>query len=164
MQRDDALARGIQLIEWTFDPMELKNAFFNIERLGAIVRRYAENQYGITASPLHGGLPTDRCYAEWWIDSPRVRAVLAGQPDPPRYFAEMKRINRDGPRVLGGQSVPPRVTPRALEEGHIVENLDNFDFTLSDGEMRRLSALRKQQIRIADPPERAPKWDVEAVL
>lgn len=54
--------------------------------------------------------------------------------------------------------------PRALAEGHIVENLDIFDFTLSDGEMRRLSALRKQQIRIADPPERAPKWDVEAVL
>ncbi len=48
-QREDALARGIPLIEWTFDPLELKNAFFNIERLGAIVRRYAVNQYGITA-------------------------------------------------------------------------------------------------------------------
>jgi predicted GNAT superfamily acetyltransferase len=79
-QREDALARGIQLIEWTFDPLELKNAFFNIERLGAIVRRYAINQYGITGSPLHGGLPTDRCYAEWWIDSPRVRSILAGEP------------------------------------------------------------------------------------
>jgi len=78
-QREDALARGIELIEWTFDPLELKNAFLNIERLGAVVRRYAENQYGITASPLHGGLPTDRCYAEWWIDSPRVRATLAGE-------------------------------------------------------------------------------------
>ena len=64
-QRDEALARGIELIEWTFDPLELKNAFFNIERLGAIVRRYAVNQYGVTASPLHGGLPTDRCIAEW---------------------------------------------------------------------------------------------------
>jgi len=53
--------------------------------------------------------------------------------------------------------------PRALEERHIVENLDIFDFTLSDDEMRRLSALRKRQVRIADPPERAPKWDVEAV-
>lgn len=53
--------------------------------------------------------------------------------------------------------------PRALEQGHIVENLDIFDFTLSDDEMRRLSALRKRQIRIADPPERAPKWDAEAV-
>ncbi|MGB7762526.1 MAG: GNAT family N-acetyltransferase [Bryobacteraceae bacterium] len=81
-QREDALARGIGLIEWTFDPLELKNAFFNMERLGAIVRRYAENQYGITASPLHGGLPTDRCTAEWWLDSPRVRGILAGERAP----------------------------------------------------------------------------------
>ena len=79
-QREEALARGIQLIEWTFDPLELKNAFFNIERLGAIVRRYHENQYGITFSPLHGGLPTDRCYAEWWIDTERVGGILARAP------------------------------------------------------------------------------------
>jgi predicted GNAT superfamily acetyltransferase len=78
-QRDDALARGIDLIEWTFDPLEIKNAFFNMERLGAIVRRYVPNQYGTTSSPLHGGLPTDRCIAEWWIAGPRVRAVLAGR-------------------------------------------------------------------------------------
>ena len=78
-QRDDALARGIALIEWTFDPLELKNAFLNIERLGAIVRVYKENQYGATTSPLHGGLPTDRCTAEWWVDSARVRGVLSGR-------------------------------------------------------------------------------------
>jgi predicted GNAT superfamily acetyltransferase len=77
-QRDDALDRGIQLIEWTFDPLELKNAFFNMERLGAIVRRYVENQYGTTTSPLHGGLPTDRCVAEWWLASPHAEAVLGG--------------------------------------------------------------------------------------
>jgi predicted GNAT superfamily acetyltransferase len=78
-QRDDALARGIDLIEWTFDPLELKNAFFNMERLGAIVRRYVPNQYGTTSSPLHGGLPTDRCIAEWWIANPRVETILAGE-------------------------------------------------------------------------------------
>ena len=78
-QRVDALARGIELVEWTFDPLEIKNAFFNIERLGAIVRRYLENEYGATSSPLHGGLPTDRCVAEWWIGSPRVEALIAGQ-------------------------------------------------------------------------------------
>ena len=81
-QREDAQARGVALIEWTFDPLELRNAFFNIERLGAIVRRYTENQYGITQSPLHAGLPTDRCIAEWWLDSPRVRQVLAGERPP----------------------------------------------------------------------------------
>ena len=53
--------------------------------------------------------------------------------------------------------------PRALEEAHIVENLDVFDFSLTDDEMRRISALRSRKIRIADPPERAPKWDVEDV-
>jgi predicted GNAT superfamily acetyltransferase len=79
MQRDEALSRGITLIEWTFDPLEVKNAFFNVERLGAIVRRYNPNQYGVTASPLHGGLPTDRCIAEWYLDSPRVQRVLAGE-------------------------------------------------------------------------------------
>jgi predicted GNAT superfamily acetyltransferase len=78
-QREDALQRGIGLIEWTFDPLELKNAFFNMERLGAIVRRYVENQYGTTTSPLHGGLPTDRCVAEWWLASPHAEAVLAGR-------------------------------------------------------------------------------------
>lgn len=75
-QRADALARGIHLIEWTFDPLELKNAYFNVERLGAIVRRYVRNQYGTTTSHLHGGLPTDRCVAEWWLDSPRVKAIV----------------------------------------------------------------------------------------
>lgn len=70
-QRNDALARGIDLIEWTFDPLDMKNAYFNIERLGAIVRRYVRNQYGISSSALHGGLPTDRCVAEWWINKAR---------------------------------------------------------------------------------------------
>jgi len=79
-QRDEALGRGIDLIEWTFDPLEIKNAFFNVERLGAIVRRYVFNQYGTTTSHLHGGLPTDRSIAEWWIGSPRAQAIIAGGP------------------------------------------------------------------------------------
>jgi predicted GNAT superfamily acetyltransferase len=79
-QREDAISRGIALIEWTFDPLEIKNAYFNMERLGAIVRRYVQNQYGTTSSHLHGGLPTDRCTAEWWLESSRVNAVLDGRP------------------------------------------------------------------------------------
>ncbi len=75
-QREDALARGFELIEWTFDPLEIKNAFLNIERLGAIARRYTINQYGVSSSPLQGGLPTDRLVAEWWLKSKRVTAIL----------------------------------------------------------------------------------------
>ncbi len=78
-QRDDAIARGIELVEWTFDPLELTNAYFNLERLGAVVPRYVVNQYGSTTSPLHGGLPTDRCTAQWWVRSPRVEAILGGR-------------------------------------------------------------------------------------
>ena len=75
-QREDALSRGFDLIEWTFDPLEIKNAWLNIERLGAIARRYNLNQYGISSSPLQGGLPTDRLVAEWWLRSGRVKNLL----------------------------------------------------------------------------------------
>lgn len=83
MQRDDALSRGIELIEWTFDPLEIKNAYLNIEKLGAIVRRYNINQYGITSSPLQGGLPSDRLIAEWWLKSKRVETLLRAGKNPP---------------------------------------------------------------------------------
>jgi predicted GNAT superfamily acetyltransferase len=81
-QRDDALARGFELIEWTFDPLEIKNAYLNIEKLGAIARRYNVNQYGITSSPLQGGLPTDRLVAEWWLKSNRVETLLRAGKKP----------------------------------------------------------------------------------
>jgi predicted GNAT superfamily acetyltransferase len=103
-QREDAVARGIELIEWTFDPLEPRNAYFNIERLGAIVRRYVRNQYGTTTSHLHGGLPTDRCIAEWWVNSERAVRVVAGEPfeNPPvveriRFPTKMAEIRREDP-------------------------------------------------------------------
>src|SRR4051794_5835369 len=81
-QREIAMEQGFDLIEWTFDPLEIKNAYLNIEKLGAIARRYTVNQYGITTSPLQGGLPTDRLVAEWWLNSRRVQAAAQGQPMP----------------------------------------------------------------------------------
>jgi len=123
-QREEALSRGIQLIEWTFDPLELKNAFLNIEKLGAIVRRYYPNQYGTTSSPLHGGLPTDRCVAEWWLDSPRVRSILAGEtvaPSPQErisYPADIARIrSEDNGRARQIQQANADRFLRAFEDG-----------------------------------------------
>jgi predicted GNAT superfamily acetyltransferase len=75
-QRDDALRRGIRLVQWTFDPLEVRNAHFNLSRLGAICRKYLLNVYGVTTSPLHRGLPTDRLVAEWHLDSARVMAAI----------------------------------------------------------------------------------------
>jgi predicted GNAT superfamily acetyltransferase len=75
-QRDEALSRGIRLIEWTFDPLELRNAHFNLNRLGAICREYLPNLYGVTTSPLHRGLATDRLLVEWRLDSARAVAAI----------------------------------------------------------------------------------------
>jgi predicted GNAT superfamily acetyltransferase len=90
-QREDALRRGFQLIEWTFDPLEIKNAYLNIVKLGAIARRYNVNQYGITSSPLQGGLPSDRLVAEWWLNSKRVQRVLESTAQP--KFEVKERIS-----------------------------------------------------------------------
>jgi predicted GNAT superfamily acetyltransferase len=94
-QRTDALSEGVDLIEWTFDPLEIKNAFFNIERLGAIVRRFVLNQYGTTSSPLNAGLPTDRCTAEWWLESDRVVALLEGREMPRKEIVARISITND---------------------------------------------------------------------
>ncbi len=68
-------------MEWTFDPLEIKNAHLNIARLGAIARRYKRDFYGPSTSPLQGGLPTDRLVAEWWLRSPRVRQTLGEEAE-----------------------------------------------------------------------------------
>jgi predicted GNAT superfamily acetyltransferase len=88
-QRDDAIAQGYELLEWTFDPLEIKNAHLNLVRLGAIARRYSVNHYGYSSSPLQGGLPTDRLVAEWWLKSRRVVELLE-KNQPPRFALARK--------------------------------------------------------------------------
>jgi predicted GNAT superfamily acetyltransferase len=75
-QREEALSRDIRFVRWTFDPLELRNAYFNLNRLGGIARTYKPNLYGITSSPLHRGLATDRLLVEWHLDSKRVIAAI----------------------------------------------------------------------------------------
>ncbi len=99
-QRDNALARGIDLIEWTFDPLEIKNAYFNIARLGAIVRRYTRNQYGTTSSMLNGGLPTDRCVAEWWIAQPKERGTVCEGVRLPADIGAMRKNDPERARAI----------------------------------------------------------------
>lgn len=116
-QREDALARGIRLVEWTFDPLEMRNAHFNLNRLGAIARQIHPNLYGLTTSPLHRGLPTDRLLAEWHLDSPRVEAALNGRP--PRSSAEKVEIvlpeNLEG-IVASGRDATARIQERVRGE------------------------------------------------
>ncbi len=112
-QRDEALARGFDLMEWTFDPTEIKNAHINIARLGAIVRRYRHNFYGPSSSPLQGGLPTDRVYAEWWLRSKRVERVLSGEPQP---FDIVERVDVPAEIYAWKASPPDHADARAARD------------------------------------------------
>jgi predicted GNAT superfamily acetyltransferase len=122
-QRDEALSRNIRLICWTFDPLQFRNAYFNLNRLGAISRTYLPNFYGVTSSPLHRGLATDRLLAEWHLESPRVMAATAGVPvQLPDCAAviDMPADHDDGPVATPGQS--------SMELAEIQERLRN-EFT-----------------------------------
>jgi predicted GNAT superfamily acetyltransferase len=116
-QRNDALARGFELMEWTFDPLEIKNAHLNIARLGAICRRYQPDFYGPSSSPLQGGLPTDRLYAEWWLRSPRVLRQL-GEPAPPEQSVEGEREQIVVPQAIQEWKQDPETRERASEYQH----------------------------------------------
>ena len=78
-QREHAIKSGIPLIIWTFDPLQSRNAHLNINKLGTIIRRYEVNYYGEGLSSVFDAeVPSDRVFAEWWVSSPHVESVLAG--------------------------------------------------------------------------------------
>jgi predicted GNAT superfamily acetyltransferase len=144
-QRDDALARGFELVEWTFDHLEIKNAYLNMVRLGAITRRYNINQYGITSSPLQGGLPTDRLVAEWWLNSQRVRKLLDTGSLPafkpamtisvPAQIYEWKASIQDRDKAVDVQARNRELFLKAFSEGLAVlgyerDNRGNGNFVL----------------------------------
>ncbi|NYF89202.1 GNAT family N-acetyltransferase [Tunturiibacter empetritectus] len=111
-QRDDAITRGFDLMEWTFDPLEIRNSHLNINRLGAIVRRYQADFYGPSSSPLQGGLPTDRLYAEWWLRSSHVADLLRGEPQPQEI---LERITVPHTIYQWKQDAQQRSLARALQ-------------------------------------------------
>jgi len=87
--------KGYEFLEWTFDPLESRNAYFNLKKLGCIATEYEENIYGITSSPLHGGMPTDRLIAHWMIP-PLVKTLpeSAKVPERPSLVTGTKLIEQ----------------------------------------------------------------------
>jgi predicted GNAT superfamily acetyltransferase len=78
LQRERTLALGLNLIEWTYDPMQAMNAHLNFAKLGVVADEYEVNVYGESSSPLHRGNPTDRFVAEWFVRDARVDERLRG--------------------------------------------------------------------------------------
>jgi predicted GNAT superfamily acetyltransferase len=129
LQREEALSRGIELIEWTFDPLEIKNSYLNLEKLGAIARRYNINQYGITSSPLQGGLPSDRLIAEWWLKSNRVETLLLTGKNP----AINPQLSIEVPAPIYDWKAAPetRAQARAVQERNRDQFLQAFEQRLA---------------------------------
>ena len=111
VQRDCAKERGISLIQWTYDPLESRNAYFNLEKLGVIVRSYFVNLYGPPRGTLHRGLDTDRVIAEWWIDQSRI----APKENIRRLFipADIQSLKKQSPK--SAQDIQVRVREQFLQ-------------------------------------------------
>lgn len=117
-QRNAVLENGIRRMYWTFDPLESRNAYINLARLGIVAREYVENMYGHTDSPLHRGIGTDRFVALWQLDAPRVERRLAEEGSPPAIedLAEVPRVLDCTPGSPSGWPEPEtRDTPSASE-------------------------------------------------
>ena len=115
-QRNEALRQGISEIAWTFDPLQAKNAHFNIRKLGVVAFDYEENFYGPSSSPLHANLPTDRLRVAWTLSSERVVDRVSGTSSLIlRDFDGIVRVleSRDG--VPGPPDLAHRETPMLLE-------------------------------------------------
>ena len=74
-QKRDAIRLGYELISWTFDPLEARNAYINLHHLGCVARLYDRDHYGTMEDELNRGLPSDRFEAEWWLRASRHAAI-----------------------------------------------------------------------------------------
>src|SRR5574341_1774466 len=95
-QREYALAQGIDLITWTYDPLQAINANLNLARLGAMARRYIPDAYGEMTDGINAGLSSDRFQVEWWLNAPRVKERAEGKP----RHADWETLARAGARPV----------------------------------------------------------------
>lgn len=114
-QREQLLARGVTRMVWTWDPLQSRNAYLNLTKLGAVAREYRRDMYGQTDSVLHRGIGTDRLLALWLMSSERVERRLAGQVPP------VGSLPQEGARALGSRSTGDSGDPIP---GDVVTGLD----------------------------------------
>jgi predicted GNAT superfamily acetyltransferase len=98
-QREHALAQGLELVTWTYDPLESLNANLNIGKLGVVCRTYLRDLYGEMDDERNVGLSSDRFEAEWWVASQRVALRLGAPPLSPPTLEGMKGGQRYRPSL-----------------------------------------------------------------
>jgi len=142
-QRDAALAMGIDLVEWTYDPLQAMNAHLNFAKLGVVVEEYEENIYGESSSPLHRGTPTDRFVAEWRLREPHVERRIAAIGKPTvrdRSVAGAPIVN---PSALVGEWLAPGEGNLSLDERRII-----VEIPVGFGDMQQRDPARALEWRL----------------
>jgi chorismate synthase len=108
-QRRWCLERGIEMVRWTFDPLQAGNAHLNLNKLGATAAEYLTDAYGPLRGPLNEGVPSDRLVVEWDLESPRVLAAARGDRPSPAEAGPMVTPTKDGPPAEVMESDAPTV-------------------------------------------------------
>jgi predicted GNAT superfamily acetyltransferase len=130
-QREAAITMGLDLIEWTFDPLQALNAHFNFTKLGVVVEEYEENAYGESGSPLHRGAPTDRFIAEWRITAAHVERRIASMNRPLVRDVRVMAAPVVNPSGVLGPGLVPGVADLSCDEPRLlVEIPTDYDKTL----------------------------------
>jgi predicted GNAT superfamily acetyltransferase len=114
-QRREALAQGLDLMLWTYDPLESLNASLNFNNLGGLADEYILDLYGETTSELHAGMATDRLHLKWYLSSPRVEAHASGDRGP--IAAALAAGDLDAPWALEGEGEGAEMRPGELRCG-----------------------------------------------
>jgi predicted GNAT superfamily acetyltransferase len=114
-QREWALQMGVELVEWTYDPLQAQNAHLNFARLGVVVEEYEENIYGMSSSRLHAGTPTDRFVAEWHLADPHVERRLFASTDPKIRDATVGSAVLINPSRTSGEWLEPGLSNLHVE-------------------------------------------------
>jgi predicted GNAT superfamily acetyltransferase len=99
-QRGFVLSQGIDLVTWTYDPLESRNAYLNIHKLGAVSRTYIRDCYGPLTDGLSAGLPSDRLQADWWIASAGTEQRQTRTAATP-HAKDVFQVNETGRTVTG---------------------------------------------------------------
>ena len=143
LQRQRTLAMGLDLIEWTYDPMQAMNAHLNFAKLGVVVEEYEENIYGESSSLLHRGTPTDRFVAEWRLREPHVARRIAAIGTPTVRDRSVTSAPIVNPSALVGEWLAPGDGNLSLDERRII-----VEIPVGFGEMQQRDPARALEWRL----------------
>jgi predicted GNAT superfamily acetyltransferase len=160
-QRQQALGVGLDLIEWSYDPLQASSAHLNFAKLGIMVEEYVENMYGDSSSPLHRGTPTDRLIAEWHLSTPHVERRLDAAAR-----AAAPRGGSTGPETVRRSSAPIGVRDSAVIAAVLVNASREADNWLRPGAASLEAEAARVLVEIptnftemlAQQPELARDW------